>query len=177
MPVDLPLSLEVGKSVSIEFKPNLDGLYLIEIETERNPAPEPVRCLMGLEPDASRCQGLPAAIGATWVLSSGGGEVSRGSSEEPHSMVAQSEGLARVIGQFPGKSGRVYALRVTFTKDGRSLAAAQPRLRVRVSSLVRTDFQSAGVLVFSIGFICVLFGVILLGVVYLGARRIARRVN
>ena len=72
--------------------------------------------------------------------------------------------VVRVIGEFPGEVSRNYQLRVSIRADGRALDAAHPRLRVAVSSLARTDFQSADVLVFSVSFICVMFGVILLGI-------------
>lgn len=163
-PVDLPVSLIAGHTVTREFRLNLDGLYLIEFDAEKIIPLETLRCLMAEEPDAAQCKGIVPAIGASWVLSQDGQEVRRGNSLEPHSAPSRSDKVVHVIGEFPGEAGKDYQLQVTITSDGRSLEPAHPRLRVAVSSLARTDFQSAAVLVFSISFICVSFGVILLGI-------------
>ncbi|MGC2767707.1 MAG: hypothetical protein WB607_19525, partial [Candidatus Acidiferrum sp.] len=46
----------------------------------------------------------------------------------------------------------------------------RPHLKVAVASIVRTDIQSAKMLVFSTAFICALFGAILLVVAYFAWR-------
>lgn len=177
-PVDVPVSLIAGQSVTREFRLNLDGLYLIEFEAEKTIPLETLRCLMGEEPNTAECEGVAPVIRAAWILSQDGHEVRRGNSLEPHGALAERGKIAHVIGEFPGEAGKEYRLQVTITADGRSLEPAHPRLRVAVSSLARTDFQSAAVLVFSISFICVLFGVILLGVAAFAAKSMeARRKN
>jgi hypothetical protein len=175
MPLDAPVSLMRGQSVTSDFEPNFDGLYLISIEAENTIEPETLRCLMGREAEAALCKDAPLEIAGTWELSSGGKEVKRGSLEESHTAPVQSAGVARVIGEFPGKAGKKYRLLVRFTGDGSLLAPAHPRLRVRVSSLANTDLQSASVLVFSICFVCVLFGTTLLGLAVFRAGTAARR--
>lgn len=174
-PVDLPVSLIAGHTVTREFRLNLDGLYLIEFGVEKTILLETLRCLMGEEPDAAQCKGIVPALGASWVLSQDGQEVRRGNSLESYSAPATSDRVVHVIGEFPGQAGKDYRLQVTITTDGRSLEFAHPRLRVAVSSLARTDFQSAAVLVFSIGFICVLFGVTLLGIASFAASSIGAK--
>lgn len=165
-PVNVPVSLSPGQTVTSQFRLNLDGLYLIEIEAERNIPPETLHCLMGVEADATQCKDLAPAIGATWILSRGGHEIGRGSSLESHSAPVQTGNVARVIGEFPGTAGQDYQLEVAITADGRRLQPAHPRLRVGISGLAKTDFESASVLIFSISFVCVLFGVILLGIAF-----------
>jgi hypothetical protein len=164
VPVDLPVSMAAGTSIASDFELNFDGLYLIEIEVEKTIRLDTLRCLMAVEADASRCKDISPAIGASWILSRNGQEITRGSSLEMHSAPAQSVNEARVIGEFQGKAGRGYKLQVAFTTDGGSLAAAHPRLKVGVASIAYTDMQSASVLVFSAAFICILFGVILLSI-------------
>ncbi|MGB7847704.1 MAG: hypothetical protein WBL63_18985 [Candidatus Acidiferrum sp.] len=164
VPVDLPVSLAAGQTITSEFKLNFDGLYLIEIDAEKTLPLDTLHCVMGVEGDAAKCKDIPPAIGTDWILSSNGQEVSHGSSLESHSAPVQSDGVARVIGEFQGKAGLAYKLQATFTADGRSLAAAHPRLKVGVSSIAYTDIQSAGVLVFSTAFICALFGLVLLSI-------------
>jgi len=175
MPVNVPVSLFPGQAVTSQFRLNLDGLYLIEIEAERNIPPETLHCLMGVEADAAQCKDIAPAIGATWILSRGGHEIGRGTSLESHTAPVQTGNVARVIGEFPGTAGQDYRLEVAITADGRRLQPAHPRLRVVISSLAKTDFQSASVLIFSISFVCILFGVILLGIAFYVRRAIAGR--
>ena len=174
MPVDVPVSLAAGQSVDSRFKLNFDGLYVIQIEAENTLPLDTLHCLMGVNVDEIRCKDTPSAIAATWTLSSSGHEIKRGDSQEPHSAHSLTDGLARVIGEFQGKSGQAYQLQVAFASDGSNLAAARPRLRVAVASIAFTDLQSASVLVFSMMFICELFGLILLGVACYGNRRKVR---
>ena len=170
VPVDIPVSLVAGQTINAEFSLNFDGLYLIEIESEKTGSLDTLHCLMGVEADAATCKDIPPAIGATWILSNKGQEVRRGSSVESHSASVQSDGVARVIGEFQGKSGQLYILRVRVTTDGKRLAAAHPRLKVGVANIAYTDLQAARVLVFSTTFICLLFGVILLSVAHFARR-------
>jgi len=174
VPVNIPVSLAANQSITAQFKPNFDGLYLVEIDAQKTLPPDTLHCLMGLEADPARCKGLPSAIAANWILSSEGQELKRGSSVDLHSVPVESQIVTRVVGDFQGEAGRDYTLQVTFlADDGPSLAVAHPRLKVAVASIAYTDLQSAGVLVFSIAFICGLFGVILLGIA-LSAKRSAR---
>ena len=87
-----------------------------------------------------------------------GQEYRRGTSAEPHSAMAQTAAIAHIIGEFQGKAGEAYQLQVTLTADAPALAAAHPRLKVVVASIAYTDLQSAGLLAFSMAFICLLFG-------------------
>ena len=102
--------------------------------------------------------GIPDGPVATWILSSGGRELKRGSSAEPHATADPVHSDSRVIGEFQGKAGQPYTLQVSFTLAATALAVARPHLRVAAASIVYTDLQSAGVLVFSIAFICGLLG-------------------
>jgi hypothetical protein len=163
-PVDVPIALRPGETITRDFRLNLDGLYLIEITAENVTATPKVPCLLGAVTAATACAGAPPVISASWVLLRDGHEIRRGNSSEPQSAPASTQNAVRVIGEFPGESHRTYQLLLSVSADGRSLDPAHPRLRVAVSSLAHTNFQSAGVLVFSISFICVLFGAILLGI-------------
>jgi len=164
VPVDVPVSMAAGTSITSEFKLNFDGLYLIQIEAEKSIPLDKLYCLMATEMDAMRCKDTLPAIGVAWILASNGREIGRGSSLEIHSAPVQSDKVARVIGEFQGKAGQEYSLVVTFTTDGTGLAAADPRLRVGVANIAHTDMQAASVLLFSATFICILFGVILLSI-------------
>jgi hypothetical protein len=170
VPVDVPISMAAGTTIRSEFKLNFDGLYLIEIGAEKAIPLDRLRCLMAVEPDATRCKGIPPAIGATWILSSDGQEISRGNSQEMHSAPVQSDYVARVIGEFQGRAGRRYKLQVVFTSDGRSLAGAHPRLKVGVSGIAFEDMQAAGGLILSITFICILFGAVLMLIAFFAKR-------
>jgi hypothetical protein len=164
VPVDVPVSMAEGTSVTSDFKLNFDGLYLIEIEAEKTIPLETLHCLMAVEADAIRCKGTSSAIGEAWKLASNGQEIGRGGSTDMHSAPVQTDKVARLIGEFRGKAGQSYKLEVTFATDGRSLAAARPRLKVCVANIAHTDLQAASVLAFSVSFICILFGAILLSI-------------
>jgi hypothetical protein len=166
VPLNVPVSWSAGQNVRSTFRLNFSGMYLIEIEAAQTVPAEQLHCLMGVEGNATECKGTPSAIVATWIVSSSGLDVARGSSTEPHSAPTQAAGVTRVIGEFQGQAGQAYDLQVNFASDGQSLAAAHPRLAVAVTSNAYTDLDSEAVLVFSIAVICVLFGVILLAIAY-----------
>ena len=173
VPLDVPIALRAGETLTHEFRLNLDGLYLIEITAEPTLPPETLRCLMGAQADAAKCAGLAPAIAADWTVFRSGQQIRSGNSSEAHTAPApdDSRTVVRVIGEFPGEAGRDYRLQITTTADGSQLEPAHPRLCVVVSNLARTDFQSASVLVFSITFICVMFGAILLGIARFASRQ------
>jgi hypothetical protein len=169
VPLSIPIPLATGQSISPGFKLNFDALYLIEVEAQKTLPPDTLHCLMGLA-DPARCKDLPSAIAANWVLSSENRVIKRGTSAELHTVPAETETISRVIGEFQGKAGQDYELQVKITTDGTRLAAAHPRLKVAAASIAYTDLQSADVLVFSMGFICMFFGAILLGIAYYAKR-------
>jgi hypothetical protein len=164
VPVNTPISLAAGQTISAEFKLNFDGLYLIEIQAQQTLPPDALDCRMGVEASPARCQDTPPALAAYWILSSNGQEIRKGSSADEHNATVEPETVSRAIGEFQGKAGREYKLQVTPSRDGSPLATTNPRLKVAVASIAYTDLQSANVLVFSMTFICVLFGLILLAV-------------
>ncbi len=174
VPVDMPLSLAAAEPITSDFKLNFDGLYLTEIEAQNTIPLDTLHCLMGVEADPARCKDAPPAIAATWILSRDGQEYRRGTSAEPHSATAETDGVARVIGEFQGKAGEAYQLQVMLTANAFALAAAHPRLKVAVASIAYTDLQSAGMLAFSMAFICLLFGLILLALAFYAYRRRSR---
>lgn len=159
-PLDVPMDLIPGETISKNFRLNLDGLYLIEIAA----ADARAACLIGGSPNPSECTAIAPVIDMDWTVLREGQDWRRGTSAERHAAPVNAQGAVRVIGEFPGESGRDYQLRVSLHGDGRRLDPAHPYLRVTLSSIARSDFQSASVLAFSISFICVLFGTILLGI-------------
>lgn len=164
VPLDVPISWSAGQNVYSTFRLNLGAMYLIEIKAEQTIPPGQLNCLMGVEGNPTDCKGMPSALDATWTVSCEGVDVARGTSAQPHSTPTQATGITRVIGEFQGKAGQRYDLQVNFASAGRGLAAAHPRLRVAVASIAYTDLDSEAVLAFSIAFVCVLFGVTLLGI-------------
>ncbi|HTZ46833.1 MAG TPA: hypothetical protein VMH20_04535 [Verrucomicrobiae bacterium] len=170
VPVDVAIVSPETPNVIAQFRLNFDGLYFVEIMAQKSIPLETLHCLMGVEADATRCQDLAPAIDASWSVASNGREIAHGSSNELHSLRPQSGTVTRVIGDFAGRAGREYELKVTFAKDLGALADARPRFKVAVADIAYTDLQSAGVLVFSITFICELFGAVLLVVSWYGKR-------
>ena len=171
VPVDMPVSLAAGKSIASQFKLNFDGSYLIEIEADRSVPSSALRCLMGVTVETTECRELPPALQASWTLSRGSQEITRGSSGDLLRTSSESDQVTRVIGEFPGKAGQEYKLEMFSSADGSALSAANPHLKVIVASISYTDLQSAGVLVFSMAFICELFGIILLAIAFHASRK------
>ena len=169
IPVDRPVSPLAGQSVTSNFTPNFDGLYLIQIEAQPAIPPDQLRCLLGVDADPRACGPVKPALGANWVLSTSGQEVRRGSTDEQHSAPTAGNTISREIGEFHGESGHVYALIVTFTRDASALNATHPRLKVAISGIARSDMQAASVLAFSASFICIFFGLTLLGIAIFAA--------
>jgi hypothetical protein len=171
-PVDVPIAFAADQTSSAQFTPNLDALYLVEIQPENTiSVGTDIRCSPGTVPDSADCRDLPNTVIATWILWSRSRELKHGSSAEPHTTTDPVHADSRVIGEFQGKAGQHYTLQVSFTPGATAFAVTRPRLRVTAASIVYTDLQSAGVLVFSIAFICVLFGVTLLGIGYYSKRQ------
>jgi hypothetical protein len=170
VPVDVAIGSSHKPKLTAQFRPNFDGLYFIEIEAQKNIPLDTLHCLMGVEADATRCEDLEPVIDARWSVASNGQEIAHGSSSELHSLRPGSETVTRVIGDFTGRAAEDYELQVTFARDLGALAAARPHLKVAVAGIASTDLQSAGVLVFSIAFICELFGVVLLVVGWCGKK-------
>jgi hypothetical protein len=166
VPVNMPVSLKSGETTQKEFRLNLDGLYLIEIVAEKGAQKDArlqtLRCLMGL--GSAQCASIAPAIGANWVLFRDGKEVRRGDLTRSYSEPEEPGNVVRVIGDFPGEAGHEYRLQTTITADGHALQAANLWLRVAVSSIIQSDLQSANIFAFSVSFICVFFGAILLGI-------------
>lgn len=171
VPVNVPVPLAAGQSVTSHFKLNFDGSYLIAIEAEKTIPLDTLHCLMGVDADPVTCKDHSPAVAASWVISSKGLEVKHGSSSELHSENTDSDAVVRVIGEFQGKAGQEYSLQVAVTAASIGLAAAHPQLKVTVASIAHSDLQSAGVLVFSMVFVCVLFGAILLTIAFYVKRR------
>ena len=162
-PVDLPVTLHQGETIASEFELNYDGPYLIAIRAEKTLPEEILRCLLGGNADATLCSARQATLAATWTLQRDGQPFLSGSSVTPHSAASDQEGVTRVMGEFLGRRGQRFALRVWFAAGASGLDAARPRLTVRITGLARENMQAAGVLIGSISFICVLFGAMGIG--------------
>src|SRR3974390_671682 len=147
-PVDEPISVAAGQSLKQSFRLNYDGLYLIELT---------------VDPSGSGDKEA-AETGAEWVLRGGTREIARGVAPEGVGGPDESKSFTRVIGQFLGQARKEYSLEIKFSRDMRSLQGAKPRLKVMVSGLAKENLDAASVLLFSIVFICELFGLILVGV-------------
>jgi len=176
IPVDRPVSPLAGQSVTANFTPNFDGLYLIQIEAQPVIPPDQLRCLLGVDSDLRACGPVEPALGANWVLSTAGQEVRRGSTDEQHSAPTAGKTISREIGEFHGESGHLYTLIITFTRDASALNATHPRLKVAISGIARSDMQAASVLAFSSSFICILFGLTLLGMAIFAASTAPERI-
>jgi hypothetical protein len=151
VPVNMPISLAAGQDLTAQFKLNFDALYLIEIEAPKSE-------LANIEPN--------------WILTSRGRQIKAGSTKDFTAMSGESATPIREIGEFHGRAGEDYTLQVSPASNGDGASSiANMRLKVAVASIAYTDLQSAAVLVFSMAFICLLFGMILLAIAFHASRK------
>ena len=133
VPVSVPVSLTIGHIRSPVFKINLRSRYLIQIEAHKKIPYDILNCLMGVgDEQPQRCKATPSVIDVSWVLSSKGAVVSRGSSENNLGGAWTNDSVARQIGSFISEPGRLYRLDLDVLQDGKSLNPAEPRLRIEV---------------------------------------------
>lgn len=133
-PVDMPVSMSPGHLRTQEFKINLEAVYLIEITADQNKIPsDTLFCLLGYTLRDSQCPNTPSVVEASWVLSSEGAVVAKGSSKDQDSGggSVMNDGIGRAIGSFDGEVGRRYILDVDVLADGTKLAPGNPRLQVQ----------------------------------------------
>lgn len=135
IPIDMPISLAVGRVKSPGFKVK-NGAYGIMIRVKRRLSLDVIDCMLGIkfssdEPDC----GKEPALQANWTLWSDGQIVKRGSTSEQRNGGGWAyESVERVIGAFNGVKGKEYILEVTFTKDGTALDITEPHLVVQLSN-------------------------------------------
>jgi hypothetical protein len=105
-PVDMPVSMSTGHIRTSQFPINLEFVYRIEISADKNRIPaETLHCLLGYKFLDSDCAHTPSVVQASWVLSSNGQVVARGSTDGPGGGAVTNDAIARVIGFFDGKRG------------------------------------------------------------------------
>ena len=130
-PVDMPVPMSTGHIRTSQFPINLEAVYLIEISADKNRIPaETLHCLLGYKFLDSDCANTPSVVQASWVLSSNGQVVARGSTDGPGGGAVTNDAIARAIRFFDGEKGCCYDLDVDILGDGSKLAAGNPRLRV-----------------------------------------------
>ncbi len=133
-PVDMPVSMSPGHIRTPEFKINLEAVYLIEIVADQKKIPaDSLFCLLGYKILDSSCPNTPSVVAASWILSSDGAVVARGSTKDKDSGggTVMDDGIGREIGSFDSESGRHYVLDVDVLADGSKLATGNPRLQVQ----------------------------------------------
>lgn len=140
VPIMVPVSLAKGaRTETGDFEVNVSGPYEIAVEANRVPVASlnDLSCTLGLgavwpEKNCPR----PALLNVSWVLTSGGKTVARGSSEETRGGATTAVSAVRTIGYFQGRKGEHYRLTVDSLSDASSLATAKPQLRVSVGGTV-----------------------------------------
>jgi hypothetical protein len=140
-PVDIPMLMAVGHVRVPEFKLNLTAPFTIMINVQKTIPFETLNCLLGTasaraSTDIGDCPDRPSVVKASWVLTSDGQTVARGSSEEYRSGAWMNDSISRELGDFQGQRGRRYVLDVDVLTDGSALAPGNPRLKVEVHPMV-----------------------------------------
>jgi hypothetical protein len=179
-PVDIPISLTKGSHTQTEdFKLNVSGPYEIEVEAEAGKGRIPfnaLTCSLGVGaiwPEKT-CTS-PSILELSWVLTSDGKVVARGSSDDTTGGGSSSTSAMRTIGYFRGQRGQRYQLSVNALADASSLAAANPRLRVNVvGTIYEFNLVVSGLVNLGSAGIAVIGAILLLGSLIVHRGRVAR---
>jgi hypothetical protein len=180
-PVDIPVSMAIGHLRTREFKINLNALYTIDIEVQKTIPFDTLNCLLGtaMAPTSTalqECSDRPSVVKASWVLTSNGQTVARGSSDDYRSGAWMNNAISRELGHFQSQSGRRYVLDVDVLADGSPLAPGNPRLKVEVHPMFYEDVMVGGAMLSLAAFVLVVIGAILLVISFVKNRR-ARNVT
>ena len=138
LPVNIPISMAIGHIRTREFELNMSAPYIIAVEVQKKNIPfDTLNCLLGLSMASTsttlhECPDRPSVVMASWVLTSDGHTVARGSSDDYRSGAWMNDAISRELGHFQSQSGRRYVLDVNVLADGALLTPGNPRLRVEV---------------------------------------------
>lgn len=140
-PLDIPMPMAIGHVRTREFKINLKAPYEIDIEVQKKIPYDTLNCLLGTamartSTNLEECPDRPSVVKASWVLTSDGRVVARGSSDDYRSGAWMNDSISRELGHFQSQSGRRYVLDVDVLADGSSLTPGNPRLKVEVHPMV-----------------------------------------
>jgi hypothetical protein len=154
--------MAVGDMRTPEFKVNRNAPYDIYIEVQKKIPFDTLNCLLGTaagptSSDLQECPDRPSVVKVSWVLTSDGQLVARGSTDEHRSGAWTNDSIERDLGHFQSRSGRPYILNVDVLADGSLLAPGNPRLKVEVLPTVCEDelFESAIVNLIAVGLVIV----------------------
>jgi hypothetical protein len=135
-PVNIPISMAIGHVRTREFKVNVNMPYTIDIEVQKTIPIQTLNCLLGTRVVGSSgtfedCPDQPPVIRASWLLTSDGQTVAKGSSDDHRYGDWMKDSVSRELGNFQSQSGRRYVLDVNLLADGSALALGNPRLKVK----------------------------------------------
>jgi hypothetical protein len=175
-PVNVPISMAVGHIRTNEFKLNMSAPYTIDVEVQKKIPFETLNCLLGMSmarasTDLQDCPDTPPVAKASWVLTSDGKTVARGSSDDYRSGAWGNDSISRELGHFQSQAGRRYVLDIEVLADGTVLATGNPRLKVEVHPEVYEGNMVWSAILFLAMGILVLVGAILLAVSFIKNRR------
>ena len=108
------------------------------------------------------CPDRPSVVKVSWVLTSDGQTVARGSSDDYRSGAWMNDAISRELGHFQSQTGRRYLLDVDVLADGSALTPGKPRLKVEVHPEVYEGNMVWGFMVFIASGVLVLVGIALL---------------
>lgn len=175
-PVNIPIPMTIGHIRTREFKLNLNAPYTIQIEAQKTIPFETLNCLLGTSmaptsTDLQDCPNIPSVVKATWILTSEGQVVAKGSSDDYRSGAWMNDSISRELGHFQSQRGRRYVLDIDVLADGSSLAQGNPRLKVEVHPEVYEGNIAWSAILFLAMGLLVLVGSILLVVSFMNTRR------
>ena len=175
-PVNIPVSMAIGHVRTREFKLNLSAPYTIQIEVQKTIPFDTLNCLLGMAMPRSsstalgECPDRPSVVKASWVLTSDGQTVARGSSDDDRLGGWMNDSISRELGSFQGQRGRGYVLDVSVLADGSALDLGKPRLTVDVAATLYEAYAVWGWILFLAMAFLVVIGITLMIVSWMRSR-------
>src|SRR6266436_9392690 len=175
-PVNIPMPMTIGHVRTREFKLNMNAPYTIEVEVQKTIPFETLNCLLGMSSpptssDLQDCPNKPSVVRASWILTSDGQVVARGSSDGYRSGAWMNDSISRELGHFQSQRGRRYVLDVDVLADGSSLTPGNPRLKVEVHPEVHEGNAIWSAILFVATTVLIFVGSILLIISFIKNRR------
>jgi hypothetical protein len=177
VPIDMPISMAVGRTTTPRFKVNANQFYWIKIVAKKTIPFDTLNCLLGTSSSVAKPCVEHQVIEANWILRSNGVPVAHGSSEVESGGSWSRDEISRMIGSIQAQRNRDYVLDVDILADGRALAITDPHLKIEVSGFTYEDYAFGTVFIMLICAALALLGAILIGASAVRSRRKRNRAH
>jgi hypothetical protein len=147
MPVDQPISLNVGHTQSPDFSVNVQENFELQLAVDRSVPSDLAVHVLGIGDATSAHDELARGFRVKWAVEQAGTVIKTGISDG-HDQGYWGATEGRRFGFFRAEKEKPYTIRLDVLEDGSKLAPYHPRLQVRVDLFALDGyFLSTGVMV------------------------------